>query len=101
MSTPMVRRAGMSSLYEVPDAKRHRMNPLPPSNAQERPYKLYRAGPKGLRSRLRGEDELAVPGGPPPDGDGRVAGPGRGRRGWATGRAVLKRPGIADGARVR
>jgi LCP family protein required for cell wall assembly len=66
------------------------MNPLPPSSAQERPYKLYRAGPKGLRARLRGEDELAVPGGPPPDGDGRVAGPGRDRDGWTIARRVLK-----------
>jgi LCP family protein required for cell wall assembly len=33
-----------------------------PSNLEERPYKLYRAGPKGLKARLRGEeDELQVP----------------------------------------
>jgi LCP family protein required for cell wall assembly len=33
-----------------------------PSDLEERPYKLYRAGPKGLRARLRGEeDELRVP----------------------------------------
>jgi len=32
-----------------------------PSDLEERPYKLYRAGPKGLRARLRGEeDELRV-----------------------------------------
>jgi LCP family protein required for cell wall assembly len=33
-----------------------------PSNLEERPYKLYRAGPKGLKARLRGEeDDLQVP----------------------------------------
>jgi LCP family protein required for cell wall assembly len=32
-----------------------------PSNLEERPYKLYRSGPKGLKARLRGEeDELQV-----------------------------------------
>ena len=28
-----------------------------PSDLEERPYKLYRAGPKGLKARLRGEDD--------------------------------------------
>ncbi len=33
-----------------------------PSNLEERPYKLYRAGPRGLKARLRGEeDELTLP----------------------------------------
>src|SRR5690348_14269256 len=33
-----------------------------PSNLEERPYKLYRAGPRGLKARLRGEeDELQIP----------------------------------------
>ena len=33
-----------------------------PNDLEERPYKIYRAGPKGLRARLRGEeDELRVP----------------------------------------
>jgi LCP family protein required for cell wall assembly len=33
-----------------------------PSDLEERPYKLYRSGPKGLRARLRGEeDELQGP----------------------------------------
>ena len=31
-----------------------------PSNLEERPYKLYRAGPRGLKARLRGEDELTL-----------------------------------------
>jgi LCP family protein required for cell wall assembly len=32
-----------------------------PSETEERPYKLYRAGPRGLRARLRGEEDLLVP----------------------------------------
>jgi LCP family protein required for cell wall assembly len=28
-----------------------------PSDLEQRPYKLYRSGPKGLRARLRGEDD--------------------------------------------
>src|SRR5437870_2969584 len=51
MSTPIVRRPGMPSLYGSMA-----------SDLEERPYKLYRAGPKGLKARLRGEeDELRVP----------------------------------------
>ena len=43
------------------------------------PYKVYRSGPRGLRSRLRGEDDLALPG-----GDGRN-GSGGGRRARRSG----------------
>src|SRR5581483_6578516 len=51
MSTPIVRRPGMPSLYGSM-----------PSDLGQPPYKLYRAGPKGLWARLRGEeDELRVP----------------------------------------
>ena len=51
MSTPMVRRPGMPSLYAYM-----------PSDLEQRPYKLYRSGPKGLKARLRGEeDELQGP----------------------------------------
>jgi LCP family protein required for cell wall assembly len=47
-----------------------------PSGPAERPYKLYRSVPKGLRARLRGEEDLAESG-HRPDGSG----PGRpGRR---------------------
>jgi LCP family protein required for cell wall assembly len=47
-----------------------------PSGPAERPYKLYRSVPKGLRARLRGEEDLAASGHPPDGG-----GPGRpGRR---------------------
>src|SRR5437588_2804847 len=50
MSTPIVRRPGMPSLYGYM-----------PSDLEERPYKLYRAGPRGLKARLRGEeDDLQV-----------------------------------------
>jgi LCP family protein required for cell wall assembly len=74
----------------------------------ERPYKLYRSVPKGLLSRLRGEEEIVEPrrrgddepGGPGgPDGPGRPGRPGRGgssvpgrpwwRRRWSV-RRVLK-----------
>jgi LCP family protein required for cell wall assembly len=48
-----------------------------PSDLDQRPYKLYRAGPRGLRSRLRGEEPLQL-GGPGQDGDRRVYG----SRGW-------------------
>jgi len=34
-----------------------------PPDSQERPYKVYRSAPRGLRSRLRGEDDTIVPGG--------------------------------------
>ena len=52
---------------------------------EERPYKLYRSIPKGLRARLRGEEEILEPrrardeGPGGPDGPGRGGGPGRGR----------------------
>jgi LCP family protein required for cell wall assembly len=48
-----------------------------PSDLDQRPYKLYRAGPRGLRARLRGEEELDL-GGPGRGGDRRVYG----SRGW-------------------
>src|SRR5579884_3290941 len=51
MSTPIVRRPGMPSLYGYM-----------PSDLGQPPYKIYRSGPRGLRERLRGEeDELRVP----------------------------------------
>jgi LCP family protein required for cell wall assembly len=48
-----------------------------PSDLDQRPYKLYRAGPRGLRSRLRGEEELDLGGGAG-GGDRRIYG----SRGW-------------------
>jgi LCP family protein required for cell wall assembly len=72
------------------------------SGPEERPYKLYRSGPKGLLSRLRGEEDILEPGrsrddGPGGPGGGRGPGRGRGdgarlpwfRRRW-TVRRVLK-----------
>jgi LCP family protein required for cell wall assembly len=52
-----------------------------PSDLDQRPYKLYRAGPRGLRARLRGEEELQLGG----VGGGRIPGDDRrvyGSRGW-------------------
>ena len=68
---------------------------------QERPYKLYRSVPKGLRARLRGEEEIVEPrrgrddelgdgrrgggpggGGSGGDGSGGDGGRGPGRRGF-------------------
>jgi LCP family protein required for cell wall assembly len=48
-----------------------------PSDLDQRPYKLYRTGPRGLRERLRGEQSLQFTG-PPGDGGRRVYG----SRGW-------------------
>ncbi len=68
----------------------------------ERPYNVYRAGPRGLRARLRGEEDLVVPSASPPDRE-----PGRGRRvssraglrrGRITPRRVLKYLALAIGA---
>jgi LCP family protein required for cell wall assembly len=82
MSTPMVRRPGMPSLYAQM-----------PSDLQDRPYKLYRAGPRGLKALLRGEEDITVPGAPP-DRDGRKLEPSR-RITW---RRALKYLAIAVGA---
>ena len=38
-----------------------------PSDLDQRPYKLYRAGPRGLRALLRGEEDSGVPHPEPPD----------------------------------
>jgi LCP family protein required for cell wall assembly len=51
MSTPIVRRDGMASLYGHVS-----------SDLEERPYKLYRSGPRGLKALLRGEEETGLPG---------------------------------------
>ncbi len=61
------------------------------SGSEERPYKVYRSVPKGLRARLRGEEDIADEprrgrdGGPGGAGGGEFPGrggsPGRGRRG--------------------
>jgi LCP family protein required for cell wall assembly len=59
-----------------------------PSELDERPYKLYRSTPRGLRSRLRSEDEFDVgPGGPRRDDGPRRF--GRRRLTWRRGLAIL------------
>ena len=60
------------------------------SNSQERPYTLYRSAPRGLRSRLRGEDDVAVADhGPTPPRDDRRRPPREGWRHWFTPKRVL------------
>jgi LCP family protein required for cell wall assembly len=62
-----------------------------PSDLQDRPYRVYRAGPKGLRALLRGEEDIG--GGGPPDGRGPRRRGRRGRggeRGPVTWKRVLK-----------
>ncbi len=59
-----------------------------PSDLDQRPYKLYRAGPRGLRSRLRGEEELQLGGPGRFDDDRRVYG-SRGWRGRFTPKRVI------------
>jgi LCP family protein required for cell wall assembly len=75
------------------------------SGPAERPYKVYRSVPKGLRARLRGEEDIADeprrgrdggPGGPGGGrGPGRGGSPGPGRRGarlpWFRRRWTVRR----------
>jgi LCP family protein required for cell wall assembly len=64
-----------------------------PYDLDQRPYKVYRAGPRGLRARLRGEDDVLLPGPGGPDRDSRDRSPsesGRPRNGWALARRVAK-----------
>jgi len=66
-------------------------------SADERPYTVYRSAPRGLRARLRGEEEAALPGPEKPDRDGdrrRADGTGTSRR-KITPRRVLKYLAIA------
>src|SRR5579884_1720388 len=85
MSTPMTRRDAMRSLYwcsvEAPHRGRgsqadaeldlSRLEPMP-NDVRERPYRLYRSGPRGLKSLLRGQDpeDLPAAGGSGPRGPG-------------------------------
>ncbi len=60
------------------------------SNSQERPYTVYRSAPRGLRSRLRGEDDVAVADqGPRRPRDDRGGPPREGWRRWFTPKRVL------------
>ena len=56
----------------------------------ERPYKVYRSGPRSLRERLRGEDAVVVGGGGHDGGDGRDGG---GSRWWKRRRGAPLVPG--------
>jgi LCP family protein required for cell wall assembly len=67
-----------------------------PSDLEQRPYKLYRAGPRGLKALLRGEEDMGLPRGDGARRDGAPRGPGMGRR-W-TWRRVLKWVVIVVGA---
>jgi len=62
---------------------------------EERPYKVYRAGPRSLRERLRGEEDLATPGRGGPDRDDKPGRPRRGGRGsrggFLSGRITARR----------
>jgi LCP family protein required for cell wall assembly len=79
---------------EDPPYRVYRERKGPRSGADERPYTVYRARRRGLRARLRGEEDAALPGS---DGGGKR----RGRRaardtgGWAIARRVLKYVAIA------
>src|SRR5947208_2985342 len=58
----------------------------------DRPYNLYRSRPRGVRARLRGEEEAALPSG---ERERRAPHePGR-RNGWAIARRALKYVAIA------
>jgi LCP family protein required for cell wall assembly len=63
-----------------------------PSDLEERPYKLYRAGPRGLRARLRGEEDTGLPG---QEGPGRAPKPEKPRDAWSIAKRVLKWVAIA------
>ena len=52
-----------------------------PSDLEQRPYKLYRSGPRGLKALLRGEEDSGLPG---PEHD---RGDGGGRR-WRGSRRI-------------
>jgi LCP family protein required for cell wall assembly len=65
--------------------------------AEDRPYTVYRSAPRGLRARLRGEEDAALPGpGKPDKGGGRRRDDGTGG-GWRkiTAKRVLKYVAIA------
>jgi LCP family protein required for cell wall assembly len=74
----------------------YRSGSQPRSNPQERPYTLYRSAPRGLRSRLRGEDDVAVIDQRPPGRrDDRVRPRREGWRHWFTPKRVLAYVGVA------
>src|SRR6478736_2343232 len=109
MSTPMVRRAGIrrhymySRMSEDPDNRAQSEDPpyriyggreSSRSATEERPYTVYRSRPRGLRARLRGEEDTELR---PPD-DGRRRKEEKPRDGWAIARRVGKYIAIAVAA---
>jgi LCP family protein required for cell wall assembly len=60
------------------------------SQQPDRPYTVYRSGPKGLLARLRGEEESGLPRSRPPDRQDRTPDERRGFRHWVTPRRVAK-----------
>jgi LCP family protein required for cell wall assembly len=86
MSTPMVRRPGIPSLYGAV-----------PNDIEDRQYTLYRARPRGLRARLRGEEPVDFRGG----GHGAPVGPGGGRSGPAGPARRGRRPRLRGRGRRR
>ncbi len=79
-------------LYRADDAPSRGAAPRAPSGGGDTPYTVYRAKPKGLKARLRGEEDTDL-GGPGGDGDGggrRRFGGSSATGGWATARRVLK-----------
>jgi LCP family protein required for cell wall assembly len=63
----------------------------PRPGQDERPYRTYRSSPRGLLSRLRGEDDVALaqpPGGEPPGGKPRRRWRGADRGGWTWQRGL-------------
>jgi LCP family protein required for cell wall assembly len=74
-----------------PPYRVYRAGDSPPSGTAERPYTLYRSRPRGLRARLRGEEDVDLR-----QSDGRERRPEREKRtGWQIARRVLKYVAIA------
>ena len=61
------------------------------SDLEPPPYKVYRAAPRGLRARLRGEEEALLP----KSGRPQKSGPAKPRDGWSIAKRVLKYVAIA------
>jgi LCP family protein required for cell wall assembly len=80
---------------EDPPYRVFRGRESPGSGKDERPYNVYRARPRGLRSLLRGEEEAALPGPGPGGPGGKDRGRARATGGWAIARRVLKYVAIA------
>jgi LCP family protein required for cell wall assembly len=79
---------------EDPPYRVYRGGDNPPAQApQERPYRTYRSAPRGLRARLRGEDDtdlsVADHQRPPTERRGRLRSPFRGPFSWRKGLLIL------------